>query len=60
MEDKWIFYNALNKNFLNTTRLRWSRTASIGLEGTIQNHELSRFFNLFKAEIISLSSFRDS
>ena len=24
MEDKWLFYNGLNKNFLNTTRFRWS------------------------------------
>ena len=24
MEDKWLYYNGLNKNFFNTTRLRWN------------------------------------
>ena len=35
MEDKWLFYNGLNKNFLNTTRFRWSSFDCTCLEGTI-------------------------
>ena len=29
MRDKWLYYNGLNKNFLNTTRLRWSSIEDI-------------------------------
>ena len=29
MEDKWLYYNGFNKNFFNTTRLRWSSIEDI-------------------------------
>jgi len=44
MDDKWLYYNDLNKNFFNTTRLRWNdiRIKIVTGTGYIFMEELER------------------